>query len=475
MSEKFETGTSGAQSHTFPSSYQTQQLISVSIQAPEILPRDFLAYAAGKPRFFWQDAAADISNGRLPLILAGFGIAANLTAWGPNRFEAIQAQAAALFADAHLTNAAQPEAAPRLFGGFSFRDDFAPDNTWSIYRPAQFVLPHIQLAQNKSGSWLTINALLGEDEHLEDTISALHDALESQRHVLAAMTKDNQNTAVSSPAQIRYPMPFETWQSILNQALNQMDTTDLNKVVLSRICEVKFEQNIPIDNMLANLRATYPDCYCFLFEPRPGHAFIGATPELLARVNGRFLNTMGLAGTVARGQTDAEAEAYAQELLSSAKDQHEHALVVESLRRRLAPMATSLTMPAEPDVLRLSTIQHLYTPISAVLKSESGILPMIKQLHPTPALGGSPRDLAMQFIKDFEPVPRGWYAAPIGTINFRLDGAFGVAIRSAAVQDRRAWLYAGAGIVPTSDPLLEWEETELKFSPIMNALRIDNR
>ena len=124
--------------------------------------------------------------------------------------------------------------------------------------------------------------------------------------------------------------------------------------------------------------------------------------------------------------------------------------------------------------LLLSNIQHLFTPIRATLNKAEGILPLVEVLHPTPALGGSPRDLALDFISRAEPTPRGWYAAPVGWIDYKLDGAFAVAIRSAVAQERRAWLYAGAGIVADSVPEKEWAETGLKFRPMLEALGIQN-
>lgn len=450
--------------------YATQRLISVSQPAPNIDPQTFLAQAQGKPRFFWRDAS--IEQNHTPLTYSAYGIAANLTAWGKNRFQNIHQQAKSLFEGAHLTNTDHPPAAPRLFGGFSFRDDFAPDNTWSIYHPAQFILPHFQLVHSETECWLTVNALVHADEPIEETVTALTVALSEQAALLQESTAVSQNRAVSPP-QINYPMPFDTWANIINDAVAQMNSTDLKKVVLARICELKFKQAINIDHALDYLLNTYPDCYTFLFEPRAGHGFIGATPELLARVNGRNLTTMGLAGSIARGKTEAEAVEYGRQLLNSQKDQHEHALVVQALRERLAPLTESLTISDAPRVLRFSNIQHLYTPVHATLKNNSGILPLVSQLHPTPALGGAPRDKAMEFIRHAEPVPRGWYAGPIGMLDFNLDGAFGVAIRSAAIQDRRAWLYAGAGMVADSKPDLEWAETELKFRPMRNALGVE--
>lgn len=120
--------------------------------------------------------------------------------------------------------------------------------------------------------------------------------------------------------------------------------------------------------------------------------------------------------------------------------------------------------------MQLSNIQHLHTPITATLPQAHGVLPLLAVLHPTPALGGQPREEAMAIIGASEPVPRGWFGGPVGWLDAALDGEFGVAIRSAVAQDRRVWAYAGAGIVAESEPRKEWDETALKFRPMLEAL-----
>lgn len=437
--------------------------------APGVDTAVFLQQALGQERFLWAEA-----NGGLTL--AGFGIAKDLIAWGPERFTHIQEQAQKLFAGAAIYDVNQLLAGPRLFSGFSFSDDFTPDNTWSIHYPAQFILPHFQLAQRDGESWLTLNAILPEDEAPETLLPELQAALAARLDTFLTPRrkekKDRQEAP--TPEQINYPMSYEEWQRMIRHATQTMRRGPLNKVVLARVCEIRYAQKVDVDGALAYLNTTYPDCYRFLFEPRPFHAFYGATPELIVRVNGRSLQTMGLAGSIGRGKTPTEDQALAQELLDSAKNQHEHALVVESIRRRLAPLASQLDIPSQPRILQLGYIQHLFTPVHATLHHTDGVLPILQNLHPTPALGGQPRELAMPFISQAEPVPRGWYGAPVGWLDHNLDGAFSVAIRSAITQDRRVWLYSGAGIVADSDPQAEWEETALKFKPMLNALGIVN-
>jgi menaquinone-specific isochorismate synthase len=442
------------------------RLISISTSCPGLAAREFVRQARGHERFYWE-------NARDGYALAGSGMAAELVAWGQDRFDSIQRQAARLFANAVIHAEGQPLAGPRLFGGFAFLDDFVPDNTWTVYAPAYFILPHYQLLQVGGDAWLTLNIHLPPDEDYQALIPQLDAALQAKYQDL--LTPKTGEDSLPEPVAVNYPMSREAWEDMITAATDRIAANALQKVVLSRVAEIRFAHNVNVDIALDTLSAQYADCYRFLFEPRPHHAFYGATPELLARVQGRNLHTMALAGSIRRGQTAAEDEAYAHEIFNDPKNRHEHALVVEALRDRLEPVTTALHVPDAPDVLKLSNIMHLHTPVTGALKAESGVLPVVERLHPTPAMGGKPRDVALQFMTDIEPVPRGWYAAPIGWLDHNLDGTFGVAIRSAVSQDKRVWLYAGAGIVSGSEPEAEWQETALKFRPMLDALGIRDR
>ncbi len=431
------------------------RLISYSQRAPGIDVAHFLREAVGQPRFCWQ---------RDTTVYAGFGIAAELTAWGEERFASIRAQSAALFRDVQLLGDA--EARPRLFGGFSFRSDFITENTWASFAPAYFVLPHFQLTQTGGETWLTINLLLPPDETPD--ADEIRDALDARYAALLETAP-----AVPTPndlTEINYPLSFEAWSDIITDATARMRAGELQKVVLARVCELRFEQRVDIDSALDFLRVKYAGCTLFLFEPIPHLAFYGATPELLVSVEGQNIETMALAGSIKRGATVAEDDALARELSNDPKNRYEHALVADAIRARLAPLTDALNMPAAPQILRLSNIQHLYTPVRGTLSEASGVLPLVETLHPTPAMGGVPQAQAMDYIAAAEPVPRGWYAAPVGWLDQNLDGAFAVAIRSAISQNERVWLYAGAGIVADSEPQKEWDETALKFKPMLDAL-----
>lgn len=445
---------------------QTEHLVSLTQAYPLLDTAAFLQQAYGNERFYWS-SPHDTGT------FAGFGIAKEITAWGAERFKNVQDKVRRLFQEATLIND-HPLAGPRLFGGFAFRDDFVPDNTWSVYAPAYFVLPHYQIAQLDGQTWLTININIPSDEDPQTIIPYLKSALD-ERYQALAQAHPSKQTHAPQAVEVSYPMPYESWDEIITHATEQIKQGALEKVVLSRVCEIRFDQRTPIDNALAFLNEQYSDCYRFLFEPQPYRAFYGATPELLAHVNGHHLETMGLAGSIRRGKTAAEDATLRQQILNDPKERLEHDLVVQALRQNLAPLTDSAMIPDMPEVLQLNNIQHLHTPITGKLKNAEGILPVVEQLHPTPALGGSPREAAMQFIRETEPVPRGWYAAPIGWINANLDGLFSVAIRSAVSEEKRVWLYAGVGIVADSVPQKEWDETALKFRPMLGALGIQEQ
>ena len=439
------------------------RLLSVSLPAPDLTPGRFLALAAGSERVYWRDGSGGVT-------FAGMGAALDIFGYGDNRYRTVERQARELFAQATIeTDCAL--AAPRLFGGFAFSDDFIPDVAWSAFHPAHFILPHYQLACYNGESWLTINALIPDGESMAEARVGLQEALADRLVMLQNETcQVSENLAGPAP-EIDYPLTYAEWEQMIETARTAFASTALKKVVLSRICQLRSQHAINTDAALAQLEAHYPGCYTFLFEPRPHHAFLGAPPELLVRVSGEGLETMALAGSAPRGATPEEDAANGAGLLASAKDRHEHNLVVEALRRRLTPITRCLEMADEPELLTLSNIHHLHTPVRGSLRDPQGVLPLVELLHPTPALGGSPRELALAFIQAHEPTLRGWYAAPVGWIDANLDGAFAVAIRSAVVQEKRSWLYAGGGIVPDSIPEKEWEETGWKFKPMLEVLR----
>lgn len=439
----------------------TGRLLSVNLPCPDVDLRAFLNFSRGTPRFVLEQPCDGPAR-------AGAGITAELVAWG-DRFNSIEGQARALFESALIDGEGPAGCHPRLFGGFAFQDDFMPDNTWTIWSPAWFVLPHYQFTLIDGDSWLSLNVQVPADENVNETLWYLRRALRDRCHALQSFARQQRERPQARLQTIEYPMSRATWDGMISTANSRIAAGELQKVVLSRVAEARFDRAPDTGLALEQLRRSYSNCWRFLLEPRPGHAFFGATPELLADVRDRQMKSMALAGSAPRGATRDLDENLARHMLADTKERHEHSLVADTMRSRLSTMGET-EAPDVPEVLKLANIQHLHTPLDCRLHNSGRTLSLVKLLHPSPALGGTPRQSALRLISELEPVPRGWYAGPVGCLDMQLDGTFVVAIRSAICQERRMWLYAGVGIVAGSVAQGEWEESELKFRPVLAAL-----
>lgn len=245
----------------------------------------------------------------------------------------------------------------------------------------------------------------------------------------------------------------------------------LDKVVLAHAVEVT--RSTPFDpaRILSRLGTANPAAYLMSYRPRGGSAvFLGASPERLATVAAGRVISGALAGSAPRGRTTKEDDRLGRELLDSEKDLDEHAIVGEMIATALAPLARNVEAGPGPRLERLPTVQHLFTPITGTLEPGRSILDVALALHPTPAVGGMPRERALEAIRRLEAVPRGLYAGAFGRVDSNGEGDLAVAIRSALISADHARVYAGGGIVPGSDPDLEVEETKLKLAAVLAAL-----
>ena len=262
--------------------------------------------------------------------------------------------------------------------------------------------------------------------------------------------------------------PHEDFLSRVNAALVEIGSGRLEKVVLAR--EVTVHANRPLRqaDLLGRLRALHPSCAAFAVD-----GFIGASPELLLRREGALIASHPLAGTAARSG-DAESDRRAEAaLLSSEKERSEHRAVVDAIASALAPVVEHLEVPDRPAILELRNVSHLGTSITGRLARRDGDFPsaleLVALLHPTPAVAGTPVDLALDYIAKLEELDRDRYAGPVGWVDARADGEWYVGIRSAVVEGSSARLFAGVGIVADSDPAAELAETQLKLQAFLAA------
>lgn len=431
-----------------------ETLVSRSVPVDDVAFRSFLSTREA-PRIHWASPDG--------LEVAGCGTAARIAADGPDRFESVRRQADTLFDD---VNADGPAAVrPRLFGGFAFRDDHETVPPWVGFPAAEFVLPAVQLTRTDDQTWLTVNAQGEDTADVEKRLDDLRDELADLPQLCPS--GDPPGVAGTERTTSR-----STWRRQVTDALDRIEAGELTKVTLAQALSVALDGPVSAPEVLERLRVSYPDCYRFFVEPTDAAGFFGAPPERLVALRGRTVHTEALAGSVGRGETPEADDELAASLAESEKLHVEHEVVADTIREQLAPLAERVEV-GERGIRKLATIQHLHTPIEAELSGDEHVLSVVEALHPTPAVGGLPPEVALQVITETETFDRGWYAAPVGWFDADGDGSFAVAIRSGVVAPEAVTLFAGNGIVADSDPDEEWDELQLKFRPILDELEVD--
>ena len=424
----------------------------------------WLGEHAAAGRAYWTRARDDVS-------LAGLGAVATFAPEGMDRFAAVDRAWSALLDGALIDDTTDGVAGPGpvLMGGFAFQPEGPASETWQEYPSAHLIVPRLQLAVIGGECWLTISAIVGPDGEPDVAaaeLTALCDtALDatSPAHVAEA-PREPYDVAIACSSRI----DPSAWQAMVETAVAAIRAGKLEKVVLAREVLASVPREPDVFAMLRHLRRAHRDCFVFAYW-RGERVFLGASPERLVRLDGRDVRASSLAGSAKRGATPEEDAALSAALLASAKDLAEHAAVRDALHDGLAELCDDVSAAKVPSLLTLRHVHHLHTAVRAMLRPGHSLLDVVARLHPTPAVGGTPRDAALQFIRRYERLDRGWYAAPIGWLG-RRGGEFAVALRSAVLSGCQATLFAGCGIVADSDPALEFAESLLKLRPVQAAL-----
>ncbi|MFF2795851.1 isochorismate synthase [Lysinibacillus xylanilyticus] len=418
-------------------------------------------YAAGEElykgeRFYWQ-------NREKTMTLVGLGHAYTIQNNAKNdRFDAVEAEWKSLTKNCVK---GQSELQPILFGGFTFDPQNEVTGEWTDFPEAYFALATYQLVIRDDKAFVSIH-LIAKNEQAESQFEALRKERDHLIH--AAQVKEVKT--YSKPEITSYFEPYkEPYLASIDQVTALIKQKKADKVVIARSLALQFKEQVSSPQVLSQIIHEQPESYLFGLE-RQELLFFGASPERLVKVeNGRAFSSC-VAGSIKRGKTADEDEAYGQSLLNDSKNGGEHQYVVDMIAETFRENCIEMKIPDSPRLLKIRDIQHLYTPVEGQLNSEATILQLTKSLHPTPALGGVPRKEAMEAIRKYEPMNRGLYAAPIGWVDAEGNGEFAVAIRSAALLKDKAYLYAGGGIVADSEPQSEYEETLVKFRPMLRAL-----
>ncbi|MBE9129864.1 MULTISPECIES: isochorismate synthase [unclassified Coleofasciculus] len=448
------------------------QILSLS---QEIHPIDPLAVlqAIAEPnqlQFYFEKSSKNEA-------IAAIDSAVSIQIEGGNRFQKSQS-----FIQTSLANTLSsgqlnlPFSGPHFFCSFTFFDNKNFPDT--LFPAATIFLPRWQVSLYKNQGILVANLKITPQINLEWLVKNLcysfkriHD-LDRSLSTSPSSKPENFIKQDSKTA--------ERFKSSVVSALQLIQANQFSKIVLADIIDVVSPQPFNVVHSLDNLRQRYPDCYIFSISNGKGQNFIGASPERLIGIRNRQLVTDALAGSAPRGKTAAEDTDLADRLLSSEKERREHQFVLDFITHHLSELGLIPQLLPTPQLLKLSNIQHLWTPIQAQLFTSVHPLEILAKLHPTPAVAGVPTKIAQEQIRHYETFDRSLYAAPLGWVDYQGNCEFIVGIRSALIETRqssktgsntyRARLYAGAGIVAGSDPNKELAEIQLKLQALLKAL-----
>ncbi len=389
--------------------------------------------------------------------LAGIGSADMITAEADADYDAIFRHLQSHIAKVH------PDL--RYFGGMRFSTRRTTSEPWKVFGAYRFILPRFEILNRGDQSYLACNLVFHEDLDRASLNTELQAELSTMTFPEAAA-----NTALPECTGRTDAPDNVSWESLIAAALREIESGHFQKAVLAR--ETRMTFNAPLDPapMLARLIDATHDCYLYCFQPKPGAAFLGASPERLFKRRGRHIETEALAGTRARGETQDEDARLSEALLASDKDRREHGIVLDTVKALMEERCHAVHTDDKTSLLKLARSQHLYARLEGLLAEDESNATLLRDLHPTPAVGGQPRDAAVQWLDDQEPFDRGWYAGPVGWVS--ADAAeFAVGIRSGLIADNTLSLYSGAGIVEGSVAKDEWAEVENKMSNLLHPLQ----
>jgi len=462
FSSRFDNGLAETRSRARSVSRPVLHRTTLPIEAPEDL-LELLGRARQTQQtcFFWERPADHTA-------LLGIGCEWQVTASGADRFDSVLDDCLRIAEDTITDSHFTPAHLPLFLTGFAFSDEAHEDGLWEEFPPAHVFVPRILVARRGRTATLTVSTLVTPGNDVDPAGRAANDVARLLQGNGAA-----QDLAAAVAASTRYEVvaapPPDVWKDSVADTVSEIRSGRFEKLVLARTCRIASSDDFDTTHVLQRLRQRYPTCATFCFA-LAGVAFVGATPERLVRLRDGVVETAAIAGSIERGGSVAEDRMLARTLVESSKDRGEQAVVVRALAGVMEPLCASVELAPEPEILSLENVQHLRTTIRGCLRGERHVLELVRLLHPSPAVGGFPREPALAAMRRRETEPRGWYAGPLGWIDQNGDGEFWVAIRSALLHGNEAALYAGAGIVADSDPEAELAETRLKLQPMLSAL-----
>lgn len=352
----------------------------------------------------------------------------------------------------------------RYYGGLRFDPDSDRDDRWRAFGAYRFLLPRFELISHHGEATLVCNLVLprdldNRDEILEEIeeLSFVYDDLDGELPAITYRTDAPDSAG---------------WSRNISRALAGFAAGLLDKAVLARRTTLEFEDEPDPALLVRKLKDATPDCFHFYFEPEEGAAFVGASPERLFRREGNKILSEAVAGTRPRGTSEVDDRGLREELLNSEKDRFEHEYVRISIREALGPLCEALEVEERASEMKLTRRRHMVSGVRGTLRDGVSSAEVLDALHPTPAVGGYPREAALEEIRALEPFDRGWYAGPVGWIGAD-SSEFAVGIRSGLISGRQLSLFSGAGIVAGSTAENEWDEVEQKIGDFARILGLE--
>ena len=455
------------------------QVLSISLCVRHIDPLTVLFSARDS-----HDSHAYFEHPAGNVAVTGIGTAWQATANGPQRFREIRDAACSLLADAvHAGDTNAPFAGPHFFTAFTFEEEAGERVHGDSFPAAGVFLPCWQVSHRDGAYTAVANVLVNEKTPLEaaaDRILAAHKRFRDFEYA----DGETKCAAAEAPK----VMPREDVQAVelggdwhrdgVERALELAASGAVQKVVLARTWRARSPVPFETGRALEHLREYFPACHTFSFsfsgEEKKDGVFIGATPERLAGLDGGWLRTEAIAGTAPRGGHAVDDARIGAGLLRDDKEQREHEAVIADILARLEPLGIKARTDGPARLVSLSNVLHLRTPISACHPPGVHLLDVAAALHPTPAVGGVPREVAVRFIAANEPVRRGLFSGLLGWFDASGEGNLLVGLRSAWVYENgcEARLYAGSGIVAGASPGREALETVAKARAMAQALGV---
>lgn len=399
----------------------------------------------------------------------GIGEILRLRFRGPDRFRAAAEAWRAIAAAATIDDqVGLPGSGLIALGTFAFADTSAAESV--------LVVPRTLVARHRDRWWITEVTVADEAEAAPEKSWGAAASADPARAFPEALPLGPWNGVEFAPRQTG-PAEADSVAAYLEgvrESVRRIERGDAAKIVLARQIEGVLAPDSDLRVPLTRLAERYLDCWTFAVD-----GMIGASPETLIRSTAGAVSARVLAGTRGRHPESAERDAQARdELLTSDKEQHEHAFAVQSVVTALAPYVRELRTSEEPFPLQLPNVWHLATDLGASLGERSSAIELVGALHPTAAIAGTPTADAVAAIAELEPFDRERYSGAVGWIDASGDGEWVIALRCAqlspaipgeAGEARVVTASAGGGIVVGSDPDHEYGETVSKFRPVTEA------